>query len=336
MNNMFENANAFNINISGWNISNVTNMDSMFRNASAFNQNLSSWHVPLIPSLPSNFSTGSLITNFPQWGVTGPTGPPINNNAVNFVVAAFDSQVQLTSSLQLPTASINELNVDAHILLDATVLATDLQNTFFFQTDLPITGSDSFLYHYVDTTKWQNISTVVNPQNGKVLDGFVSLDPIGKDFLRYLAQKLFGTYLGADLFINEDAVIAEIKTKCDEVAAHIVSLLNGVDLNQGVNVGLLRDSYQKLYMNDDQSSSENICRELFNQISTQFPARFADIKLYKYNETEDGFYKLPILAGDTISFKVTISPSVNQLTAVQTTSLTSIPDRIYEVKLRIV
>lgn len=261
--------------------------------------------------------------------------PPPLTNPVNFVVTAFESQIQLTNSVLLPTTT-NELVADAHIVLDATVLATDLQNAFFYKTDLLIIGSDSFVYHYVDTTKWQNIASTMNPQNGRVEDGFVSNDPIGKDFLRYLAKKLFGTYLAADLFINEDAVVAEIRTKCGDMATNIENLLNNIDLNQGIHPGLLQDSNQKLYMHDDRITSENISRELFNQLTARSPTRFSDLTLYKYNGTEDGFYKLPILAGDTISFKLTISPSTTQLNDVRTTSLTIIPDRTYGIKLRIV
>jgi len=57
---------------------------------------------------------------------------------------------------------------------------------------------------------------------------------------------------------------------------------------------------------------------------------------YKYNGSiEDGFYKMPILAGDTITFKVTISPSITQITAVPTV-LSALLNRSYTVKLNII
>ena len=40
---MFYDADAFNQNISGWDVSNVTNMRGMFRGADAFNQDLNGW-----------------------------------------------------------------------------------------------------------------------------------------------------------------------------------------------------------------------------------------------------------------------------------------------------
>ena len=46
-----------------------------------------------------------------------------------------------------------------------------------------------------------------------------------------------------------------------------------------------------------------------------YERNIADIKTeYKYNSTEDGFYKMPILKDDTFSFKITITPAKTQLT----------------------
>jgi surface protein len=67
---MFSSCQAFNQNIGGWNVSNVTNMDSMFEGSTSFNQDLSSWCVTLIPTQPVNFDTGatSWILPKPVWG----------------------------------------------------------------------------------------------------------------------------------------------------------------------------------------------------------------------------------------------------------------------------
>jgi surface protein len=42
---MFEGADAFNQNLSSWDVSNGMDMSGMFQNAEAFNQNLSNWKV---------------------------------------------------------------------------------------------------------------------------------------------------------------------------------------------------------------------------------------------------------------------------------------------------
>jgi surface protein len=62
MDNMFENATAFNGNISGWNVSMVTEMDRMFAGASVFNQDLSNWNTSSATTLQAMFN-GAIIFN---------------------------------------------------------------------------------------------------------------------------------------------------------------------------------------------------------------------------------------------------------------------------------
>jgi len=68
---MFNGAIVFNKDISNWNISSVSKMDSMFKNASSFNQDISSWCVTSILTEPSDFSTNSplILKNKPLWGI---------------------------------------------------------------------------------------------------------------------------------------------------------------------------------------------------------------------------------------------------------------------------
>ena len=42
---MFTGAQAFNGDLSGWNVSSVTNMEGMFTGATSFEQNLGDWHI---------------------------------------------------------------------------------------------------------------------------------------------------------------------------------------------------------------------------------------------------------------------------------------------------
>ena len=44
---MFYNAAAFNADLSGWNVSRVTDMTGMFQGAASFQQNLGTWYVVL-------------------------------------------------------------------------------------------------------------------------------------------------------------------------------------------------------------------------------------------------------------------------------------------------
>jgi hypothetical protein len=94
------------------------------------------------------------------------------------------------------------------------------------------------------------------------------------------------------------------------------------------------DEFGKKYLKDDTSTS-NISRELLNELMTSAPTRFIDIKTnYLYNLVEDGFYKIPIIPGDTISFKVTVCPATGQTAAVPT-GKTSLTNRSYTVILNV-
>jgi hypothetical protein len=252
---------------------------------------------------------------------------------VNFVLSAFESAFTLSASAAIPSQTLS-LTTDATLTLSTSVPASVLQETFFIQTDEDITLDASFVYYYTDTSKWANAQTVLNPKNGVVTsNGYVASDNVSKDFIRDLARQLFGTYLGADMFTNEDSVVTDINSKCDTVATTIMALLTSIDKTSGTFSGIVSGTNGK-YLKDSTSTS-NISRELMNQLITSAPSRFVDIKSnYKYNATEDGFYRLPILAGDTITFKLTLVPATGQVAAVPTGPAT-LNQRTYTVILNV-
>ena len=61
---------SFSGDISGWDVSNVTSMNAMFLNAHSFNQDLSGWCVQNIASEPMGFAVGSALQAgyYPVWG----------------------------------------------------------------------------------------------------------------------------------------------------------------------------------------------------------------------------------------------------------------------------
>jgi surface protein len=76
----------FNKDISSWDTSSVTDMDYMFNNATAFDQNLSQWCVKKIANKPTDFDAGAgfenVITKQPQWGKC-PTPAPVEPTSIN-------------------------------------------------------------------------------------------------------------------------------------------------------------------------------------------------------------------------------------------------------------
>ena len=60
---MFNGCSNFNQDISGWNVSNVTNMGGMFRDAVDFNQDLSSWNITSVTNLNNFMANVTLSTS---------------------------------------------------------------------------------------------------------------------------------------------------------------------------------------------------------------------------------------------------------------------------------
>lgn len=59
---------TFNLDISGWDVSNVTNMEAMFLEARNFNQNLSSWNTSNVTNMANMFSSAtSFNQDISQW-----------------------------------------------------------------------------------------------------------------------------------------------------------------------------------------------------------------------------------------------------------------------------
>jgi surface protein len=85
MGNMFENATAFNQNISSWNVSNVTNMYYMFEDATAFNQNIGSWNVSKVTNMTNMFwgvllSTANYDALLIGWSTISSNETPLKPN----------------------------------------------------------------------------------------------------------------------------------------------------------------------------------------------------------------------------------------------------------------
>ena len=99
----------------------LPNMTKMFRTASAFNQDLSGWCVPNISSLPDNFKTQSPLSddNTPVWGTCPSPSvslthdlPPARSNTANgsetFTIFAQFS-ASMSSSPTVPTINISDV-----------------------------------------------------------------------------------------------------------------------------------------------------------------------------------------------------------------------------------
>ena len=88
MNSVFLNKTTFNNDISNWDCSNVLDMTSMFQGATAFNQNIGSWNVGNVQNMTSMFEgTISFTQNIGNWNVINVTNmSSMFKNHTNFNV----------------------------------------------------------------------------------------------------------------------------------------------------------------------------------------------------------------------------------------------------------
>ena len=250
-----------------------------------------------------------------------------------FVLDAFESSVTMTTSGGLDSAAIPTVTADATAVF--TVNVDHMKNVFKFQTDsadmLDTDASD--LKYYVNMADWPTL----NPANA-MMNHAASASPIASgfaankmlvahDFTRYLAQELFGTHQGVDLFNNEVALLQNLRLICGTGAAgrtwaDIVTKMTAVSTTGDANF-IVSDASGN-YTTNSSSSNENICRVLHQQIASAAKERFSTLT----NTAEA--QSLPFQVDDVISFKVIINPAANQH------DLTGVPEiaaRSYKIKL---
>jgi hypothetical protein len=154
---------------------------------------------------------------------------------------------------------------------------------------------------------------------GKV--GGVENNKLKYDWVRYEAVKLFGSAMAADLFSNEEDVREHLSSTADlALRAKFAELLafqetNSVEYEH--NGGL---HYSLVANNKDMCPSYQI----MSQIRKRNVQRLIDYteQFYTYDEARDPirqnpigpyFIPVPLMVGDEIAFKVTISAAPNQL-----------------------
>jgi hypothetical protein len=145
--------------------------------------------------------------------------------------------------------------------------------------------------------------------NNEIIDNHLS-----KDFIRYLAQLLFNTSRGTDLFINESALCNSVKSALSSAWNNCISDLQSISTNGTYQ--LLNGNANEYYLSDDDKSIHNICRELYT-IMTKQPGRFTNFERLEITDPSvqiDGKkqYYLPFQDGDTICIKINIHPCEHQ------------------------
>jgi hypothetical protein len=139
--------------------------------------------------------------------------------------------------------------------------------------------------------------------------------------------------LGADLFSNQSEMLNDLTAQGNAHWQHDISAnFWRYDIYRTTNtdnVRFLIDASSNLFCTtDNYTENDNITRELFQQIITSQDARFQNVEVDQYNQAP-----IPFIDGDSISFKFTINPAVDQE---KVTGVAPFGARVYRIRLNIV
>jgi len=209
---------------------------------------------------------------------------------------------------------------------------SDMLAVFEYQTDSfdVSNAAATDIKYYVNSGAWPaNLNPVhASMSSGEMLATAGSIvaakNLVKHDFVRFLADHLFNTPHGVDLFSNEDELLSDLVTKGATKATAIETILGNVDHAHAVGG---TDASTLKYSTNAQSTDTNICRELMFQIINGDASRFGSIADSTAKQS------VPIIAGDSLNFVLSISAADDQE---DLTGVGAFDVRKYKIQLNVV
>jgi len=182
------------------------------------------------------------------------------------------------------------ITIAASALIDIDVSLNDISGIFQFYTDISNVNNldidnSTILYRCI-SGNWVDISCSYNK---------VSINKIGpylnneghNDIIRHLSQKIFGSYVGVDIFTNNSVMKNELKT-----------------LDTTINT-IIKNKFQSAdNLDNTTQTNQNLSRELLKILLEYNNSRIQTILTDQYNNNDTSMKNIPIKIDDNISFKV--------------------------------
>jgi hypothetical protein len=271
-------------------------------------------------------------------GIINP--PPIGgeSNQIQISLLAFDKLVRIGVSGEVSSAPYNPAFEKWNAVAKCDIPVDILSNMFVFQTDHfdvnDLNPEDVRFYvdaSQIPTASNLNLASAV-VGNGAVISvnalnqALSSSDMvIGKDYIKHLADVLFNTPFGVDLFINETDLVNSVNSGLASIWNSCASDLQNIS-TAGTHSALQGSEGHKYLLansqaeDDNNTSKYNICRELYRMLISRVPTRFTDlpsIELPQERKAEvdpdaNNLYYLPLIAGDQILMRVVFKPCEDQ------------------------
>jgi len=236
-----------------------------------------------------------------------------------------------------------------------------------YYTLFPTQGTSFYTLNVSQATLTTD-TTGTRPPVGYSPAGPITLsgDVVNVDSIKYIANELFNSP-NISIFSNVPSLSADIFGKCScdpafnnndsysytglqnydnsnpskitplfaNIMVSIANVCTASNTSYSNNyLPLQADGPGNSYMTNANTSSDNLCRTLYQQMATYRPDRFDSIQYTSYDNETTNKFPLPFMVGDTISLNLTIEPADGQGDVVNPSVIVN--SRNYRILLNVV
>jgi hypothetical protein len=247
-----------------------------------------------------------------------------DHSSLVFNLAPFDIMVD-ASLASILGEDLTAIDASASCTVDVSLSV--VKALFQFESDsedMTDAVPDDLKYKFVYTTsvdaddvptplKSDLFKSTIMSENA-IYSGAASKKSVTNDFVRYLAQCIFNTHFGVDLFSNEEFLNDDLDAKSRTALDTVFQGLN----EKGIVTG---------------SETNHPSKLVLGKILYSDAPRVKDITTLSVGSN---WYNAPLYGGDSIVFKLTIKPASGQHNVLGTNVLTEIGGRSYKIVMNLV